>query len=84
MKSIAINLDSNHLFSSPTLETVNRVTGEGDDVRASEATGTDCLHALMGTEATYPRACVATRRALDEIARKPDETIAAAGDRRFS
>lgn len=70
-----------HLFSSLPRVTVYRIIGERDDIPVSEVAVSDWLRLLVRTEATQTQAHAATRDALNEIARKPGETIAVAASR---
>lgn len=58
--------------------TVYRITGEGDLVPAAEVTVKDLLRLLVEEEATHAQAPAATRNALLDITRKPQNTIAVA------
>lgn len=82
MELIASNPGTYHIFSSATLvTTLYRITGERDDVPALEAIATDWLRAFVRTGATHPQACATIRVCINEISRKPNETIAAVASR---
>lgn len=49
---IAANIRTHHLFSSPTLVTLQRIMEERGDVSASDVTTTDRLRVLIRTDAT--------------------------------
>lgn len=82
MTLVATNLGTYHLGSSPTLVTVYLIIQERDEVAASEVIAAGWLRVSAGTEAVHSQPRAVTRNSLNEIARKLNETIAAAASRR--
>lgn len=78
MEMIATHRGTHRLFISPTPITVYRITGERDPVPPCQITVTYLPRLLVGEETTYPQVRVTARNAVNEITRKPRETIAAA------
>lgn len=79
---MAAHLGTYSMLSSPTTGTTgDRVTGERDAIPVEAVPVTDRLRVFLQTVATLPKASAVTRKALNEIVRKPNETVAAVAGR---
>lgn len=81
MSPIPANLGTYHLFFSPTLVTVYRITEERDGISASEVTATSWPRVFARTQTTHVKARVVTKRASKEIAQKSNDIITEAASR---
>lgn len=78
---IAAHIGTYHMLSCPTPLTVYRKSGERNVILGEPDTVTGWLRVFVETEAVLRQARAVTRESPNEIARKPDETVAAAADR---